>query len=177
MLKPKLKRINSINLLISLIIICFGGLYPISSSAEGCKPSQCPTTCSANLKSDSNKKMDAGRIVNKNNSSLPVSGASYLYYSIDSESDYSPIAVVNGKVSASLSLGAGRNKLGDKIDYGAGILLKKKVGERVKKGETIAVMFSSDESKFREGEEIIKKSTFIGKNEVKQRDIIIEIIE
>ncbi len=41
----------------------------------------------------------------------------------------------------SLMLGAGRSKLGDKIDLGAGIKLCRKVGDYVNKGEVIAVLY------------------------------------
>ncbi|MFA6316537.1 MAG: thymidine phosphorylase [Elusimicrobiota bacterium] len=41
---------------------------------------------------------------------------------------------------AGLLLGAGRTKMEDKIDYGAGIVLEKKIGARVRKGETLAVL-------------------------------------
>ncbi|MDK2413476.1 hypothetical protein QHH03_30775, partial [Aphanizomenon sp. 202] len=38
----------------------------------------------------------------------------------------------------SLALGAGRNKVGDPINYSVGIMLVKVVGESVKEGETWA---------------------------------------
>lgn len=49
---------------------------------------------------------------------------------------------------SSLLLGAGRNSLGDKIDYKAGIVLNKKVGDYVQKGEILARMYASDKSLF-----------------------------
>lgn len=54
-----------------------------------------------------------------------------------------------GRVS--LTLGAGREKKGDKIDFGAGILLCRKVGESVRAGEKIATLYSSDEKKLSSG--------------------------
>lgn len=47
---------------------------------------------------------------------------------------------------ASVLLGAGRSTKEDSIDYLAGITLKKKYGEWVEAGETIAVLAASDES-------------------------------
>ena len=41
---------------------------------------------------------------------------------------------------ASLSLGAGRLKSADSIDPSAGIIINKKIGDQVKKGETIAIL-------------------------------------
>ena len=43
-----------------------------------------------------------------------------------------------------LALGAGRNKKEDKIDLSAGIILKRKTGDRVSRGEVIATLYSSD---------------------------------
>lgn len=55
---------------------------------------------------------------------------------------------------AGIALGAGRLKQTDEIDYGAGILLKKKIGDKVVKGEEIAVMFASDDIRFKNASEI-----------------------
>lgn len=49
-------------------------------------------------------------------------------------------------------LGAGREKKGDSIDFTAGIYLRKKTGDKVFKGEKIADMFASDNSKLDEAE-------------------------
>lgn len=46
-----------------------------------------------------------------------------------------------------IQIGAGRMKVDDVIDSKAGILFNKKVGEFVKKGDTIATMFCDDEKK------------------------------
>jgi len=43
---------------------------------------------------------------------------------------------------AGITIGAGRMKLGDVIDPKAGILLRKKVGDRVSAGETLAVVYT-----------------------------------
>lgn len=48
---------------------------------------------------------------------------------------------------ASVILGAGREKKGDPIDPSAGIVLKKKTGDYVKKGEPLAVFYTDDEGK------------------------------
>lgn len=44
----------------------------------------------------------------------------------------------------SVMLGAGRMKVGDRIDPKAGILLKKKIGDSVSRGETLAVLYADD---------------------------------
>lgn len=47
----------------------------------------------------------------------------------------------------SVLLGAGREKKGDPVDLWAGILLHKKVGDFVRRGEILAELFSSDEKR------------------------------
>lgn len=54
---------------------------------------------------------------------------------------------------ASCLLGAGREKKEDTIDYSAGIVLKKKTGDYVKKGEVLAVLHCNDEGKIEKAEE------------------------
>ena len=48
---------------------------------------------------------------------------------------------------AALELGAGRKIKETKIDYGVGLLIKKKVGDLVKKGETLAIVLANDTEK------------------------------
>ena len=48
---------------------------------------------------------------------------------------------------AALELGAGRKTKEDKIDPGAGIIFKPKIGNRVKKGEEIAFLFTNKKEK------------------------------
>ena len=59
---------------------------------------------------------------------------------------------------SSVILGAGREYKGDKIDHSAGILLKKKTGDFVNKGDILAVMYANDESKFDEAEKVFKSA-------------------
>lgn len=49
---------------------------------------------------------------------------------------------------ASVKLGAGRETKDSEIDHGAGILLKKKIGDYVKKDEVLAVLYSNIEANF-----------------------------
>ena len=51
-------------------------------------------------------------------------------------------------------LGAGRVKKGDPIDYSAGIILAKKTGDFVEKGEVLATLYTNDEKAL----EITKKA-------------------
>ncbi len=56
--------------------------------------------------------------------------------------------------AASVVLGAGREKKEDAIDYGAGILLRRKIGDKVEKGDVLAEFRSSSEQKCREAERV-----------------------
>lgn len=46
----------------------------------------------------------------------------------------------------SIMLGAGRTKLDDTIDHKAGILFKKKVGDNISRGETLATVYTDDKT-------------------------------
>ena len=59
-------------------------------------------------------------------------------------------------------MGAGRIKKEDNIDYSVGIILNKKIGTKVKKGESLGKIYSNDIEKLKEAKkqvlEIIKIS-------------------
>lgn len=69
---------------------------------------------------------------------------------------------------ASVSLGAGRVKKEDSIDFSAGIILKRKPGERVEKGDVIAELHTSSTSKVGEAREILEKAVLIGDAPIQQ---------
>ena len=48
---------------------------------------------------------------------------------------------------ASCILGAGRETKEDSIDYTAGIVLKKKTGDKVQKGDVLAILYGNKEEK------------------------------
>ncbi len=52
---------------------------------------------------------------------------------------------------AAVMLGAGRSRMDDRLDYGAGIYLERKVGDRVAAGGTLAVLYASDPWRLRQG--------------------------
>ncbi|GHV29031.1 pyrimidine-nucleoside phosphorylase [Spirochaetia bacterium] len=55
--------------------------------------------------------------------------------------------------SISMELGAGRIKKDDAIDYAAGIMLNKKIGDAVKKGETLAWLHTNDRDRIPKAQE------------------------
>ncbi len=78
---------------------------------------------------------------------------------------------------ASLALGAGRNTAEDKIDYSAGIILKKKTGDFVEEGEEIATLYSSDSSSFARAEELLLPATQITAEAPAEEPLVYDIIE
>lgn len=73
---------------------------------------------------------------------------------------------------ASMELGAGREKKEDPIDYSAGIVLRKKVGDFVRKGEVLASFYSSEESKCRTAEQTFTQALSIQGARPKQTALI-----
>jgi pyrimidine-nucleoside phosphorylase len=65
---------------------------------------------------------------------------------------------------AGILLGAGRRNVEDKLDYGAGLLIHKKLGDEVKEGVPLVTIYATDTSKFAEAGELIKKCFSIGKS-------------
>ncbi len=55
---------------------------------------------------------------------------------------------------SSALLGAGRTAKEDSVDYSAGIILKKKTGDYVREGETLAVLLASEKTLFGESEKV-----------------------
>ncbi len=74
--------------------------------------------------------------------------ADYIYELKAEESGYLTAMDAEKIGIASVMLGAGREKKDDPIDYSAGIIIKKKPGDKVDKGDVLAVLHASDEKKF-----------------------------
>src|SRR5699024_12294873 len=77
----------------------------------------------------------------------------------DAEGYVTQIESENMGVAASI-LGAGRETKESEIDLAVGIVLEKKVGDKVKKGDTLAVIHSNKENVEDVYERVIKYSTF-----------------
>ena len=63
---------------------------------------------------------------------------------------------------ASAALGAGRATKDDAVDLTAGIILNRKVGDRVTKGDVLATLYSSSEEKLEDGERRLRSAFDIG---------------
>jgi pyrimidine-nucleoside phosphorylase len=78
---------------------------------------------------------------------------------------------------AAVELGCGRKKIEDSIDYKAGIILKKKVGEKVQNGETICELYASDNTRLQKALSILSDAITIAGNKPPARQLIKEVIE
>lgn len=89
------------------------------------------------------------------------------------------IGCIDAKLAgqAAVLLGAGRNKMEDEIDYGAGIWLEKKYGDAVKKGDIIARMYTSDKKRLQDGIELFGTAIKIQKAKPTKKPIVKEIIK
>ncbi len=74
------------------------------------------------------------------------------------------------------NLGAGREKKSDAIDHSAGIYLAKKYSEFVKKGETIAVIYTNRQEAIKESENLIFSAFEISEDKPDKKSLIHKII-
>lgn len=79
-----------------------------------------------------------------------------------------------GRVS--LELGAGRKKTEDKIDNLVGIVLNKKIGDKVDNGDILAYIHSNEEEKIKEAEYNIKSAYEISKEKNIKYEHILGIV-
>lgn len=63
---------------------------------------------------------------------------------------------------ASVVLGAGRAKKEDPVDYGAGILLHVKPGDRVEAGQPLATLYAAGEHLLKQGAQLLEEAIEIG---------------
>lgn len=77
------------------------------------------------------------------------------------ESGYVNRVDAEGYGNAALYLGAGRNRADDEIDYEAGILLRRKRGDKIKVGDVIATLYTNA-GDLDAAEQKVRQSTFIG---------------
>lgn len=73
---------------------------------------------------------------------------------------------------AAMELGAGRKTKEDKIDFSAGIVLKKKTGDFVKKGDTIAILYTNRSESISVAEKIFLSSLSFSKSPQKREKLI-----
>lgn len=102
---------------------------------------------------------------------------------IKAQSDGTIISIDSKKIGEALvCLGGGRTKKDDKIDYSVGFEFKKKVGDKVKAGDTILTCLYNDKEKFKLGFEYISDAIAVKEvneeitNSLKNKPHILDII-
>lgn len=75
-----------------------------------------------------------------------------------------------GKISC--ELGAGRKTKNDKIDLNVGLILNKKIGDYVNKGEILATIYANNFKKAKDAEKRILNLYLIGKEKIEEKTII-----
>ena len=78
---------------------------------------------------------------------------------------------------ASLELGAGRRTKESEIDYTAGIVLEKEYGDYVKKGDKLAVLYTSTADSFVLAEKKVLDAVVITEEKPPARKCVIKVIE
>jgi pyrimidine-nucleoside phosphorylase len=78
---------------------------------------------------------------------------------------------------ASVKLGAGRETKTSLIDHGAGIVLKKKIGDLVKKDETLAILYSNNPTNFAKAIELMDHAYEIGEEPLSKTPLILKIMK
>ncbi len=88
------------------------------------------------------------------------------------------IQSINAKEVGELAcyLGAGRIRKSDVIDNTVGIVMNVKVGEKVKKGQPLAIIHANDYEKLNEAKQKLQKIIKVGENNKKKIPAILEII-
>ena len=78
---------------------------------------------------------------------------------------------------AAMVIGAGRATKEDEVDHAVGIELKKKGGDKVKKGEVIAEIYFNDEKNVQSSKAMVLDAYVIGKEKIENIKNILEVIE
>ncbi len=81
-----------------------------------------------------------------------------------------------GVGKAAAILGAGRDKLGGSIDHSAGIILNKRIGDRIEEGEALATLQAKSLDRAQAGMEYLFKAVTIGENPPEKTNIILKCI-
>ncbi len=76
---------------------------------------------------------------------------------------------------AAVVLGAGRRTKDDDIDYAAGIVINKKTGDKVSKGDTLCTLYTNDESAIEDAKERYISSLTFNKNKKEPKPVIYKI--
>ena len=78
--------------------------------------------------------------------------------------------------ATSLLLGAGRATVEDNIDHSVGIMMKKRIGQWVDRGEALAMLYVNDEESAKGALKLLKEAITIGDTKPKQPKLIYDVI-
>lgn len=78
--------------------------------------------------------------------------------------------------NSAVILGAGREKKEDLIDYSAGIILAKKTGDFVKKGDVLATLFTNRKESLITAEKVFRGAVTIRDNKPESSPLVLDII-
>ena len=76
-----------------------------------------------------------------------------------------------------VELGAGRHKKEDEIDHSAGIILSKKTGDSVSKGEVLAALYASDKEKLSAACDMFVNAVEFSSSAPDVRPLLLRIVE
>ena len=79
--------------------------------------------------------------------------------------------------SVCVALGAGRQKKEDAIDPSAGIVIEKKTGDYVKKGDVIAILYCSDEALLGAAEKQYRKAVTFSSSKPNGIPLLLDVVE
>ncbi len=96
---------------------------------------------------------------------------------IADKSGYISSMDTEGVGSVCVALGAGRQRKEDSIDPSAGIILEKKTGDYVEKGDLLATLYCSDEALFDAAEKRYRKSVTFSAAKSDRIPLLLEIVE
>ena len=77
---------------------------------------------------------------------------------------------------AAQETGAGRIFKEQPLDFGAGIVMKKRLGDAVRKGEPLAVVYSASEEKCGGAAAFLRQAVFIGKEKAEIPPLVLKVI-
>lgn len=78
---------------------------------------------------------------------------------------------------ASLELGAGRKKIDDKVDPNASVILKKKVGDPVQRGDCIAKLFADHREGIGEAKRLVEKAICVNLSKPEPQPLVLDLVE
>ena len=103
--------------------------------------------------------------------------AKYSYEIISENEGFINSMDTEGLGIASTMLGAGRETKEDDIDYAAGIILNKKVGDEIKKGDILCTLYTNDKDKFENAQNKVKESICIDAKRNEKTPLIFARVE